>query len=119
MTLPGNLGNLLTRLWYHLSRRRQRQFGLLLGLMLVSAFAEVISLGAVLPFLGILTAPDTLFNQPLVMDLTKTWGISTADQLASPYSSICRCSLSSGSNPYHFIVGHYKARGCQWCRSKY
>jgi ABC-type multidrug transport system fused ATPase/permease subunit len=84
MTLPGNLGNLLVRLWHHLSRRRQRQFGLLLGLMLVSAFAEVVSLGAVLPFLGILTAPDTLFNQPLVMDLAKTWGISTADQLVLP-----------------------------------
>lgn len=84
MTLPGNLGNLLARLWRHLSRRRQRQFGLLLGLMLVSAFAEVVSLGAVLPFLGILTAPDTLFNQPLVMDLAKTWGISTADQLVLP-----------------------------------
>jgi ATP-binding cassette subfamily B protein len=52
--------------------------------MLVSAFAEVVSLGAVLPFLGILTAPDTLFNQPLVMDLAKTWGISTADQLVLP-----------------------------------
>lgn len=84
MMLPGNLGCLLTQLWHHLSRRRQRQFGLLLGLMLVSAFAEVVSLGAVLPFLGILTAPDRLFNQPLVMDMAKTWGISTADQLVFP-----------------------------------
>ena len=55
-----------------------------MGLMLVSAFAEVVSLGAVLPFLGILTAPDALFNKPLVMDLAKTWGISTADQLVFP-----------------------------------
>lgn len=84
MTLPGNLGNLLTRLWHHLSRRRQRQFGLLLGLMLVSAFAEVVSLGAVLPFLGILTAPERLFSQPLVADMAKNWGISTADQLVFP-----------------------------------
>ncbi len=44
MSLP----NLLVRPWHHLSRRRQRQFGLLMGLMLVSAFAEVVSLGAVL-----------------------------------------------------------------------
>ncbi|MDZ4263645.1 MAG: hypothetical protein U1B30_15100, partial [Pseudomonadota bacterium] len=46
------LSNMLLRLWRHLGRRRQRQFGLLMGLMLISAFAEVVSLGAVLPFLG-------------------------------------------------------------------
>ncbi len=32
--------------------------------MLVSAFAEVVSLGAVLPFLGILVAPDRVFSHP-------------------------------------------------------
>lgn len=98
MTLPGNLGNLLPRLWRHLSRRRQRQFVLLMGLMLVSAFAEVVSLGAVLPFLGILTAPDTLFNQPLVMDLAKTWGISTADQLVFPITvAFAVAALTAGT----------------------
>ena len=35
VTLP----NLLLRLWHHLTRRRRRQFLLLIGLMLVSAFA--------------------------------------------------------------------------------
>ena len=58
-----NLPSLLTRLWHHLTHRRQRQFGLLMGLMLISAFAEVVSLGAVLPFLGILVAPDRVFGQ--------------------------------------------------------
>ena len=55
--------DLLIRLWYHLTRRRRRQFGLLMVLMLVSAFAEVVSLGAVLPFLGILVAPEQVFNE--------------------------------------------------------
>ena len=98
MTLPGTLGNLLTRFWRHLHRRRQRQFGLLLGLMLVSAFAEVISLGAVLPFLGILTAPDKLFDQPLVSDMAKTWGIATADQLVLPITvAFAVAALMSGA----------------------
>ena len=78
------LSNLLKRLWHHLSRRRQRQFGLLTGLMLVSAFAEVISLGAVLPFLGILTAPDLAFNRPIVAEVAQAWGITSADQLVLP-----------------------------------
>jgi ATP-binding cassette subfamily B protein len=75
---------LLVRLWHHLSRRRQRQFGLLMGLMLVSAFAEVVSLGAVLPFLGILVAPEKLFSHPIVADMAQAWGITSADQLVLP-----------------------------------
>ena len=79
-TLP----NIMLRLWHHLSRRRQCQFGLLVGLMLFSAFAEVISLGIVLPFLGILVAPDRVFNHPIVADVVQAWGITSADQLVLP-----------------------------------
>lgn len=78
------LPDLLLRLWHHLSRRRQRQFGLLMGLMLVSAFTDVVSLGAVLPFIGILTAPDRVFNHPIVAKVAHAWGITSADQLAFP-----------------------------------
>lgn len=75
---------LLVCLWRHLSQRRQRQFGLLTGLMLVSALAEVVSLGAVLPFIGVLTAPTRVLNHPLVADMAKAWGIVSADQLVLP-----------------------------------
>ena len=81
---PSALPILLMRLWHHLSRRRRRQFVLLLGLMLVSAFAEVVSLGAVLPFLGILIAPDRVFNHPFVADVAQAWGVTSADQLVLP-----------------------------------
>ena len=50
--------------------------------MLVSAFAEVISLGAVLPFLAILVAPDRLFSRPFVADIAQAYGITTTEQLA-------------------------------------
>jgi ATP-binding cassette, subfamily B, bacterial PglK len=78
------LTNLLKCLWDHLSRRRRRQFGLLMVLMPVSAFAEVVSLGAVLPFLGILVAPEHVFNHPIVADMAQAWGITSADQLVLP-----------------------------------
>jgi ABC-type multidrug transport system fused ATPase/permease subunit len=80
----GNLTNLLIRLWHHLSHRRQRQFILLTCLMLVSAVAEVVSLGAVLPFLGVLVAPDQLFSHAIVAELAQAWGITSADQLVLP-----------------------------------
>jgi ATP-binding cassette subfamily B protein len=84
MNPTATLPNLLIRLWHHLTQRRQRQFGLLMGLMLVSAFAEVVSLGAVLPFLGILVAPDRVFSHPTVADMAQAWGITSADQLVLP-----------------------------------
>ena len=61
-------GSLAARLWRHIRQRRKRQFGMLLTLMLVSAFAEVLSLGAVLPFLGILTEPERVMENPTVAD---------------------------------------------------
>ena len=76
--------NLYTLLWHNLTGRRQRQFQLLIGLMLVSAFAEVISLGAVVPFLGILVAPDRVFSYPIVADAAQAWGITSPDQLVLP-----------------------------------
>ena len=82
--LKETLLTLLVHLWNHLSRRRQRQFWLLMGLMLISAFAEVVSLGAVLPFLGILVAPEHVFSHPIVEDVALVWGITSADQLVLP-----------------------------------
>ena len=80
----GGIFNLLIRLWHHLSRRRKLQFGLVSGLMLVSAFAEVVSLGAVLPFLGILISPDRVFSHPLAADVVQFLDITSADQLVLP-----------------------------------
>ena len=75
---------LLMALWRHLSRRRRRQYGLLAILMVLSALAEVVSLGAVLPFLGILVAPEKLFNQPIVAETAQSFGWVSAEQLVLP-----------------------------------
>ncbi len=52
--------------------------------MLISAFAEVVSLGAVLPFIVVLSAPDTVFQYQIVAELAEYWGITSADQLVLP-----------------------------------
>jgi ABC-type multidrug transport system fused ATPase/permease subunit len=94
----GNLTNLLMHLWLYLSYRRQRQFVLLMFLMLVSALAEVVSLGAVLPFLGILVAPDRLFSHNIISELARTWGITSADQLVLPLTvSFASAALIAGT----------------------
>jgi ABC-type multidrug transport system fused ATPase/permease subunit len=81
---PTGGSELLRRLWFHLGARRRRQFFLLLGLMLLCAFAEVLSLGAVLPFLGILTAPERVYAYPGVASAARSMGFTSADQLLFP-----------------------------------
>jgi len=79
------LSSLLIRLWAHLTKRRRRQLGLILILMLASAFSEMISLGAVLPFIGVLTAPDKVFSYPIVKSIADMVGITSPAQLVLPF----------------------------------
>lgn len=83
---PLNLRDLLKRLWNHLTPRRKRQLALLSVLILLSGFAETVSLGAVLPFLGILTSPQRVLNFPIVKHLMRAWDIRSADQLVLPFA---------------------------------
>jgi ATP-binding cassette, subfamily B, bacterial PglK len=75
---------LLINLWSHLNQKRKAQFGLLICLMIVSAFAEIVSLGAILPFLAVLIAPESVFNYSIAKFLAPVLGIASADQLVLP-----------------------------------
>ncbi len=79
-----SLTELVVRLWLTFNHKRRRQFILLAGLMLLSAFAEIISLGAVLPFLGVLISQDTVLSHPLIKSAMQAWGISQGRDLTLP-----------------------------------
>ena len=83
---PTALGRLLLRLFQQLTARRRMQFALLLALMLMSALAEVISLSAVLPFIGVLSAPERVYHFPLVAPLAAYAGFTHAQQLVLPFT---------------------------------
>ena len=75
---------LLNRLWRHISPRRRRQFTLLLTLMLLTSFAEILSIGAVLPFLGVLTAPERIFEASLTQPIIQALELTEPKQLLLP-----------------------------------
>lgn len=52
--------------------------------MLISAFAELVSLGAVLPFLSVLIAPDRILEQSYMADMAMFWKITSGNQLILP-----------------------------------
>ena len=90
MQSKNSLFSLIRRLWLHMALRRRKQFGLLLILMIFASFAEVFSIGAILPFLGVLTAPQRVFEhsiaQPVIQFLNLTTGIDFS--VISPISTM-------------------------------
>jgi ATP-binding cassette subfamily B protein len=81
---PASRPTLLSRLFQHISPRRRLQFGALLGLTLVSSLTEVVSLGAVVPFIGILTQPERVFDAPIISVIARELGIATPQALVLP-----------------------------------
>lgn len=75
---------LLLGIWSHLTLRRRIHLGLLLVVMLASGGAELVSLGAVLPFLAVLSDPERFWQQPLLQLLAGRVGITAATQMLLP-----------------------------------
>lgn len=79
---------LINRLWQHISLRRRRQFGFLLVLMIMVSFSEILTIGAILPFLGVLTSPDSVFEHSAAQPFIQMLGITRAEQLLLPLTII-------------------------------
>jgi len=75
-------------LWRKFPKRRQRHFYFLLILMILSSFAEVVSIGAVLPFLGVLTAPDQIFQHSIFQPFVQFLKLTESSQLILPVTII-------------------------------
>jgi len=92
MNPSNNIIMLLSRLWSHISSRRRMQFGIILVLILFAAFAEIISIGAIIPFLGILTSPDIVFNHPVAQPFIKFFELGRPEDLLLPLTIIFGCA---------------------------
>jgi ABC-type multidrug transport system fused ATPase/permease subunit len=74
---------LIRTLWSSLTNRRKRHLALLLFFMLASSAVEVISLGAVVPFLAAISSPDVFFNSPLVQPIKGYFKLLRSQDLIS------------------------------------
>ncbi|NTU67274.1 MAG: ABC transporter ATP-binding protein [Chlorobiaceae bacterium] len=79
-----NIIRLLLRLWSHLSKRRKFQVGFLCLFMIASSFAEIMSLGAVLPFLAVLSSPEKMFDHRFARPFISLLGLTEPRQLILP-----------------------------------
>lgn len=72
------------RLWEHISYKRRIQFFLLFALMTLSSVAEIMSIGAIIPFLSVMTAPEKLFDNESLHGIIEFFKFTSADQLIFP-----------------------------------
>lgn len=99
-----SLKSLLIRLWMHIGIRRRRQLSLLAVLMVVSSFAEVLSIGAVFPFLAVLTSPQYFYEQPIAKPLITLFDIPSADQLLLPITILFIVAVLIASGVRMFLL---------------
>jgi len=110
-----NLLSLLFRIWNHFSGRRRKQFFAIGLLSIFSSVFEVLSVGAVLPFLAVLTTPEKIFNLAAIQPLLLYMNISNSSQLILPViilfsiatfiSVVGRLLLLWGSNLISYTSG--------------
>ena len=76
-----NLTASILKLWSHLAAKRRLQFKLLLILMMVASIAEMFTITAVLPFLGVIATPDIVFNNPYVKPVNDLLNLESSEDL--------------------------------------
>ena len=86
------------QLWGKLTKRRRFQFILLTCIMILGSFLEVVSIGIVIPFLGILVAPEKIFQNETLQPLFQLFGFSNPSELLLPITiAFCLTVLFSSS----------------------
>lgn len=79
---------LLVRLWRRISARRRKQIVVASLLMILSAFAEVLTLGAVIPFITVLVEPERVFEIRLVAELAQWLNVDRSEDLVLPLTAV-------------------------------
>lgn len=83
--------------WRHISRRRKWQALVSVILTLAGGVAEIISLGAVVPFIAVLTAPEQVLQNPIASRIAGWAGIVAPREMIIPLSVLfCVAAIFAG-----------------------
>ena len=74
------------KLWKHISPKRRFQYYQLLILIIITSFAEVLSIGAVIPFLGALTSPEEIFKIEKLNFVWSFLNINSSKEITLPFT---------------------------------
>lgn len=110
------LASTLIELYRAMLPARRRQFYAVVALMLLGAFAELVAVGAVVPFLSLLADPAKAESMPAVASLFRILGANTRSEMvaaaagafcaAAIAAALIRLQLSWTSQNFVFLFGH-------------
>ena len=110
-----SISQVVDRFLNHINPRRRRQLFLLVALILITSIAEVISIGALFPFLSVLSAPQQFFAHPTARLIIHSLGLTDSENfvfiftvvfgLASITAAGMRLTLLWGSTRFAFSLG--------------
>ena len=110
MEIENNILRDLKKIWLTLTKKRKLQFIALSFAMLIMSVLELLTLTAVLPFLGALTVPKIVFEYPTIKPFINFFGISTPDKLILPMT-ILFCVTAVTAGIWRLLI--------LWCSTKY
>lgn len=115
MSNTSSIISMIADLWSKLQTKRRQQFIGILILMVLASFAEVLSIGAVFPFLGIIASPDQALKIPGMRFFSEVFQLDSASELLLPVmlffilaviiSGVIRLTLLYANNRYSYAVG--------------
>jgi ATP-binding cassette, subfamily B, bacterial PglK len=74
----------IIELWRFISTKRKIQYFMVLVLMTFSSLAEMVSIGAVIPFLSVLIEPQLLYQFDLIQPIILLFDLTDSKQLVVP-----------------------------------
>ena len=101
----------LRRVYAHMTAARRRQLSLLLVLMLIGGFAELATIGAVVPFLSLLGNPDAgakagWIRTHLGFGLNPVIGAALLFSAVAVFAGIIRLWLTWSTQDFAYRLGH-------------
>jgi ABC-type multidrug transport system fused ATPase/permease subunit len=79
---------LINSFWVHINKKRRRQLVLIIILMFVASFAELFSLGSVVPFLAVLVSPERFYNREFAKPFIDFFNLKSPNELLLPITVI-------------------------------
>ena len=101
---------LVMRTYRAMSPRRQRQLKLLFLCLLIAAFAEMMTIGAVLPFILLIASPEQLERYAAARWVMSAFGFQNAEQLVVPATLLFVCVA---------LMAGLVRTGVQWATSRF
>lgn len=100
----------------HLSARRRKQLGLLLLLMLAGSIAEILTIGAVVPFITLIARPEEATQYAILQEIFSIVGWKNPNAIVLPMAitfvsvvvtaTLIRLLLVYATNALAFAIGH-------------